>query len=273
MKLATFRSGAIILLGSAAMLLATWLACGAQDQASTGASVPKPLSFEVASLKPSQAQMGRRRIESEGGRYMAEGITLKMLIQQAFDVKDFQIIGAPGWATSDQFDINAKAENPDMNSEQLRERLRSLLRERFNLKIKKETRELQIYVLVEGKGGHKLHSSQTQPLKQDTPPDAMIRIGRRELAAEAASISDLTNMLAQKLGRPVTDKTGIKGLFDFKLQFTPDEIRGVETDPAADTSAPSIFTAVREQLGLKLENQKGPVEVLVIISVEKPSRD
>jgi len=194
-----------------------------------------------------------------------------MLIQQAFDVKDFQIIGAPGWATSDQFDINAKAENPDVNSEQLREMLRSLLGERFNLKFKKETREHQIYALVEGKGGHKLHPSQTQPLKEDTPPDAMIRIGRRELAAEGASISDLTNMLAQKLGRPVTDKTGIKGLFDFKLQFTPDEIRGVETDPAADTSAPSIFTAVQEQLGLKLENQKGPVEVLVIISVEKPS--
>ncbi len=98
---AVFALTVIIALGRYSYDLAAQQTTRGQGQSATGTSVPKPLSFEVASIKPSQAQMGRRRIQNEGGRYMAEGITLNMIMQQAFDVKDFQIIGAPGWATSD----------------------------------------------------------------------------------------------------------------------------------------------------------------------------
>lgn len=283
-----------------------------QQQAAAGQTTAQPLSFEVASIKPSEADGHNVRIQmAPGGRYTASGVTLKLLIQQAFDVKDFQILGGPAWMSSAAFDIVAKSDDPNVKGEQVREMLRSLLAERFKLKFHKETRELPIYALLVGKNGHKMKVSENQPPVETPPPNvskpishqaagagggvgggtkdvgaiargrgSMMMMGRGRIEAQMAPMSAIVNMLAQQLGRPVIDKTDLKDSYDIKLEWTPDENMahralggggGSEAVPAGDSSGPSIFTALQEQLGLRLEAQKGPVEALVIDFAEKPS--
>ncbi len=305
---------------------------------------PAPTSFEVASIKPSEAQPGLIRMGfAPGGRYTASGVTVKMLIQQAYDLRDYQISGGPGWISSERYDIVATAGVPNVTREQMRVLLQSLLAERFNLKVRRESKELPIYALVVGKNGPKLHKSEIQPGSggNATPPDpskpldagaapalkpagagdgkpvivsggagaggavagggagvstsigvvtrdgaagkpggGWMRMGPGQVHAQGATLSTLVMLLSQSLGRPVVDKTGLTGNFDFDLEFTPDETqRGMgpgggdkgEILPPGDPSGPSVFTALQEQLGLKLESQKGPVETLVIENVDKPS--
>ncbi len=242
-----------------------------------------------------------------GGRYTARAVNIKFLIQQAYDIRDFQIVGAPDWLTSERYDIIAKAETPVINRENIKPLLQSLLAERFNLKFHRDTRELPIYFLVVGKNGPKLRKSEIQAdqLNNDPPSKspqsgdpssptqsadsrprgkgAMIRMTRGQVSAEMAPVSQLASLLAQQLGRPVVDKTGLEGLFDFKLEWTPDEtMRGMsplgdspghESSQPVDTSGPTIFSALQEQLGLRLESQRGPVEILVIDHIEKPSEN
>jgi len=295
--------GRLLLIGSAAAAAAFSFG---QAQSQTEAKAPQ--SFEVASIKPS-AETGNRVMIgiSPGGRYTASAVNVKFLIQQAYDVRDYQIQGGPNWLASARFDIVAKAETPQLDREKLKPLLQSLLAERFNLQIHRETRELPTYALVVG--GPKLQKSEMQTDEPEVEPapkaapsgapgvagratddvvrggprtrGAQIRIGRGQVNAQMISLSELAGLLAQQLGRPVKDKTGIEGKFDFKLEWTPDEaMRGGvpagegaprEGSPAGDASGPSIFTALQEQLGLKLESDKGPVEILVIDRIEKPS--
>ncbi len=296
----------IILLG-----LASPLPGQTQSQAvaaSPQAEAAGPQSFEVASIKPS-AEDGRRVMVgiSPGGRYTATGVSVKFLIQQAYDIRDFQISGGPGWLSSERYDIVAKAETPDLNRDKIRVLLQSLLAERFNLKVHRETKELPIYALVVVKGGHKLHKSEIQTDPIGSPPPeasqrgepgvsahaaggrpspgpkgARISFRRGQVDAQMAPLSELVSLLASQLGRTVVDKTGLEGKYDFRLEWTPDEsLRGAgpfgegpsheAATPAADASAPSIFTALQEQLGLRLEPQKGPVEILVIDHIDKAS--
>ena len=285
-----------------------------QAQSQTGAAAPQsgataPQSFEVASIKPSAGdgrQVGIGVLP--GGRYRATGVTARMLIQQAYDIRDFQISGGPGWLASDRYDINAKAETPNLTRDTIKVLLQSLLAERFNLVVHRETKELPIYALVVGKDGPKLHKSEIQPDLQNsgTPPKApqpddpgplartvqgsgtppkgtMMRMGRGQLSAQMSPLAGLAAQLAASLGRPVVDKTGLTGYFDFNLEWTPDETQGsgmlfgekppLDSAPPVGSSGPSIFTALQEQLGLKLESQKGPVEVLVIDRIEKPTEN
>ncbi len=267
-------------------------------------------SFEVASIKPS-AEDGRRVMIgiSPGGRFTARGVNIKFLIQQAYGIKDFQIIGAPGWLTSERYDVIAKAETPDFNREKLEPLLQSLLAERCNLKFHRETRELPIYYLVVGKYEPKLQRSEIgiEGPRGDPPSKAgqaaeppgspqaaagteprkkasSVRVGRGQIDGQMTTLSDLASLLAQQLGRPVIDKTGIAGLYDIKLEWTPDEtMRGIglpggetpgqESSAPIDTSGPSIFAALQEQLGLKLESHKGPVEIIVLDHIERPSEN
>lgn len=291
-------------------------------QAQSGAAVPPsqaaaPKSFEVASIKPVAGENGIFRISigtSPGGRWTANGITASILMQQAYDIKDYQITGGPSWLTTERYDIVAKADTPNLDRETLRVCLQSLLAERFKLQIHRETKELPIYSLVVGKAGHKLKVSETQPSKDAQPPDpskagqtgavgtgvgvgsgarvsgpggpgpggAMMRMGRGQLNAQMVPVSSIAAMLAQQLGRPVVDRTDIKGNFDFSLQWTPDETQrgggfggmdrpATEVPLPSDPSGPSLFTAVQDQLGLRLEATKGPVEILVIDRIEKAS--
>jgi bla regulator protein blaR1 len=244
------------------------------------AQTNKAPAFEVASIKPGDpSARGTRVMVAPGGRFTASNVNLKFLIQYAYGVRDFQIMGAPGWAGSDRYEISAKPEEERENTsqDQLKLMMQALLADRFKLTFHRETKELPVYGLVAGKNGPKLQQSAVENRPE-------LRMGRGLISAKGVSMEMLANQLAQQLGRSVIDQTGLKGQYDIKLEWTPDtsERRGMgdgdvraPSDAAAapDPAGPSIFTAVQEQLGLKLEGQKGPVDILVIDHVEKPSEN
>jgi bla regulator protein BlaR1 len=266
-----------------------------------GQSSPPPLTFEVASVKPSGTDDRRSMIQIQpGGSFRTSGSTLKMLVTFAYDVREFQVSSGPGWINTDRFDIVAKAEhsagaeNPPgeprtMTDEQrktvgdqMRERLRALLADRFQLTLHRETKEQSVYALVVAKSGSKLQAAQQQ--EGTGPRGPMMRMGRGELSGQGVALDMLTRTLSSQLGRTVIDRTGLKGNFDFKLTWTPDPgqsttplggapPQGADAPPPPDPNGPSVYTALQEQLGLRLESQKGPVEMLVIDRVEKPSEN
>jgi uncharacterized protein (TIGR03435 family) len=232
----------------------------------------------------------------------ATNCPLQLLIRSAYQLEDNQVSGAPAWLTSERYDIEAKMESSvverirrlsDDERRATRERmLQALLAERFKLAVHRETKELPEYALVIAKSGPKVQEAkpgETYPNGIKGPDGiaraGFMRMGRGDLTAQGLSMSTVVRLLSQQLGRTVLDKTGLTGIYNFTLKWTPDEsqdgpFRGPEpgqpgsgSSPSSDFSGPSIFTAIQEQLGLKLEPQKGPVEVLVIDHVEKPSEN
>jgi uncharacterized protein (TIGR03435 family) len=273
-------------------------AAGAQA-AQTAAAPP---SFEVASIKPNHSGEMRFFMSWQPGRFTANGMTVRFLITAAYDVHDFQVSGGPGWINSDRYDIDAK--ELDSVAEQMQKlpreeqrklgqsMLQSLLADRFKLKLTRGSKEMPAYALVVAKNGPKLQ--QAKPL--DTPADAPnppagrprgpgMRMRPGEITGQGVAPSFLATVLSQFLGRTVLDQTGLKGNYDFTLKWTPEPGEGMmlggpggggtppEGAPPPDTSGPSIFTAVQEQLGLKLEPTKAPAEVLVVDHVERPSEN
>ncbi len=245
-------------------------------------------SFEVATIKPNAESDHRISFRIvPGGGFSATGASLRMLIAQAYNIRDFQISGGPNWISSDRFDINAKAEaaSDRPSPDAFRPMLQSLLAERFQLKFHKETKELPVYALVPGKGPHKMKVAETPAPGGGGGPQqrGMMRIGRGQANLQGAPLSGLAQILAQQLGRPVIDKTGLTGNFDIELKWTPEPGQGGgpfggapppgAAPPPADNGGPSIFTAIQEQLGLKLETTKGPVEIYVIDSASKPTEN
>jgi uncharacterized protein (TIGR03435 family) len=242
-------------------------------------SATAPKDFEVVSIKPADPNLRMVQMElAPGGRFKATGVTLRLLLQRCYGVRDFQISGAPSWAGSDRYEISAKAEDGQRNitPEQISMMLRGVLTDRFKLTFHRETKEGAVYFLVPGKGGPKLKEAQGGG--DDGPQGQRVLMGRGHIESSGASIDNLVNQLSNQLGRPVLDKTGLTGLYDFKLDWTPEApagpaIRGVDDAPPAEASGPTIFTALQETLGLKLESGKGPVEYLVIDKVEKPTEN
>jgi uncharacterized protein (TIGR03435 family) len=242
------------------------------------AQSPAASEFEVASVKPNTSGNRAGNLRTlPGGRLAGENIPLANIIRLAYNLKTFQLTGEPAWADNDRFDISAKADKTNPAMEEVRSMTQSLLADRFRLKIHRETRELPVYELVLAKNGSRLPAAKEGgcllpdpnrelPAAGDPPPHicgtAMIERGR--LDAFARSMAALANDLSNLLGRAVVDKTGLAGGFDIHLEFAPEE-------GLADSALPSIFTALEEQLGLKLDSAKGPVEVLVVDHVEKPS--
>lgn len=243
-------------------------------------------SFEVGSIKPNTASNARISITGQpGGRFVATNVTLKMLLRNGYSLPDSQLIGGPGWITTDRFDVEARspaaARPPDRS--QMMAMLRSLLEDRFQLKLHRETRDLPVYNLVVGKNRvkMKLSANQTPPATKppynDAPtPGSLVSRGPGNILVTGLPMSRFVNFLSQQLGRPTIDKTNLRELFDFTLQWTPLPGQGLGLPPDAEaesseTDGPSIFTAIQEQLGLRLESAKGPVEVIVIDGASRPS--
>jgi uncharacterized protein (TIGR03435 family) len=250
-----------------------------------------PLSFEVVTVKPSNGGDHRLIRFVPGGGAQMTGMTLKSLIAFAYDIQEFQISGGSGWVKSDRFDIVAKSDRGRSESvpddmakmtdeqaktvqEQMQQKLQALLADRFQLSIHRETKEQPLYALVIGKSGSKLQESQS---KHDA---RHMMMGGGDFEGQGVPLEMLTAALSRQLGRPVIDHTRLKGHYDFKLEWTPEPGQsggplppGVEGPPPADLNGPSLFTAIQEQLGLRLESQKGPVDVLVVDRVEKPSEN
>jgi len=240
-----------------------------------------PTVDDIVSVKPSNPD-GRAQFEvSPGGILTMRAVTLSLTIQQAYDVRDFEISGGPAWSSSDRYDIIAKPEDASKVSpadrSQMRLRIQSLLADRFQLKLHHETKEMPVYALVIAKNGSKLN----QHLAGDK--EGGLRRGRGQLAGKQIDMPFLALTLSRQLGRTVLDQTGLKGSYDVELNWTPDAGPGgllttiepgrTAEPPASESNGTSIFTAIQEQLGLKLESKRGPVEVVVIDRVEKPSQN
>jgi uncharacterized protein (TIGR03435 family) len=209
------------------------------------------------------------------GHFRAENISVLMLIQWAYNIPDTRILDVPGWAKSTFFNIDAEADeaidqqlhnlSSDAGRKVKEQMVQALLADRFKLVTHAETRELPIYALVVAKGGAKL--GEIQDIKSG---GTSINSWKDHLDVQGTnSLALLAQVLADDLGRPVVDRTGIAGRYHLTLKWTPDD--ATSASPANSNAPPSIFTALQEQLGLKLQSQKGPVQVLVVDHVEMPS--
>jgi len=227
-----------------------------------------PAAFDVASVKPAPVDGPSLRYRLDGSGFAMHG-WLKHFVQQAYDVQDYQVAGGPAWASADWYEIQAKPAGA-ATKDQIREMLRRLLADRFQLKVHRETKMMQGYVLSVGKGGAKL-----PPPRMDVASDSTgsTQIGGGLIWARAATMATIAMGLRYELEQPVLDRTGIAGHYDLKLRF--DEANSDLVDKAAApvaTPMGSVFTALHE-VGLKLEAGKIPIEVIVIDSAERPSEN
>jgi len=232
-------------------------------------------SFEAASIKPNNS--GENFISVRlipGGSVRAINATLESVITTAWQIPDFELAEVPGWAKSERWDIEAKGSGDAPPPETLG-KLKSLLADRFHLRVHTETREMPVYALLIAKGGARLPPAREEcfdPKAGIPPPSPAARPcggfnrGPNQLLGARDTTANLAQVLAKTLGRSVIDKTGLTATFDVTLKWTPDNLL-----PDTDNDAGSMFTALQEQLGLRLESQKGPVNVLVIDSAERAS--
>ena len=250
-----------------------------RQSAPAPSAAPAPV-FDVAAIHlhiPAPHEHNSIWSSPADGRFRAENISVIDLIHWAYEMPETRILDAPGWASTTYFNIDAKADpsidqqlhnlTSDAGRKQKEEMVQALLADRFGLVTHFETRELPIYVLVVAKGGPKLGAV------QETGSWVNTGNGRIEVQMQN-SIAMLAEELSKVAGRDVVDKTGVTGRYHLKLQWTPDDAAAPSSgNGAASDSGPSLFTAIEEQLGLKLESAKGPVEVLVVDHIEMPSEN
>lgn len=223
-------------------------------------------SYEVATIKPTDPDDGSSGFHTMGHRLFIENQTMNSLVAFAYGVHPKQIVDAPDWFSKDHFDIKGV---PDIegqpNLQQQQEMLQKLLNDRFNLKFHRDKRDLSIFAITVAKGGPKLAASKSDP---DSLLDQTSNGNRAQQTWKFTnnSMADFAQMLRYFLDRPVVNETGLKGKFDFKLEWMVDG--SLNNDPKAP---PGLFTAIQEQLGLKVEGTRGPADVLVIEHVERPS--
>jgi uncharacterized protein (TIGR03435 family) len=236
--------------------------------------------FDVVSIKPSDPLSSDVRIaHSVSGPFEAIGITLSGLITQAYDIRPFQLVGASGWMETDRYEVHTKDETPGPSEAELMRMTREqrdvyrarflakvqvLLADRFQLRVHRESKEMPVYFLTIAKGGSKLKT-----LPDDGKPGGNLTTrrngeGKSEVIGDKVPLALLTRFLSGQARRTIIDQTGLSGKYDFTLTYAPE---------MGDLNGPSIFTALQEQLGLKLEPGKRPVEVVVVDSAQKPSAD
>jgi uncharacterized protein (TIGR03435 family) len=228
------------------------------------------LTFEVASVKQSPPSGHARMGLFPGGRFVANYTTSYLLIQTAYGVAPHELSHGPQWIYDDRFDFNCSA-GRSVSHDEVKLMLQALLAERFKLKIHRETREATVYALVSTKTGPKFQAVGTDPsAKRGFPSVRLSRCSVRITPAKT-TMKEFADWLSVTLAAPVSDETGLDGSYSFSLDYEIPNSRP-EDDPAA-IQAPSIFTAVQEQLGLKLESRKRTMEVVVIDHIERPTEN
>ena len=246
--------------GICLLLLRTITSASIQAQPTIPRLVPR--SFDVASVKLNQTGGDSRRAgTSPGGTFTATNVTLKLLISRAYGVAEAQIEGGPGWIDTETYDIAAKADTPlEMSREEVRPCLQALLAERFQLTIHRKPKPGAVFSLVMAKNGprFKEHSG---------PGQAGINVssdsGMAAITGTKTTMTRLAEYLSSQAERPVIDNTGLQGEYDFRVEWATDEKPG--------SPRPSIFTALQEQLGLKLNATKGTIEMIVVDRAERAS--
>ena len=265
----TFASGFVLV-----AVVGAWvpMPCHAQSD-------QKPLTFEVASVKRNTSANERASLTINAGRLTIRNGPLRAIIQSAFSLQAFEVLGGPDWIDTDRWDVTAKAE-AGAERQSMGLMVQSLLADRFKLVAHKETRDVPLYTLVFARQDHafgpKLHASSTdcqtavdaviartgRPPSPDAPPLCGIRSLSGHIELNATRINpNFVRTLAAITGRSVVDKTGLTGLFDADLTWSDGD------------EGPSLYTAMQDQLGLKLETHRGPIDVLVIDHVERPTPD
>ena len=239
--------------------------------------------FEVASVKPHKdADDGRVGIQiTPGGRWRATNVPLNELLQMAFELKPGQMSGAPKWINSERYDIDAKLDaslGPNPKAGDMQPYLQSLLENRFQLKFHREAKDMPVYALVVAKGGPKMKES--DPAERGPS----IRVGQGQMTMTKVDMDQFVRALSRQVGRPILNQTELTGQYTIELTFAPEGggggpgDRGGEAPPgerraAPGADGPTVFTAVQEQLGLKLESKKAPVQMFVIDKIEKPEEN
>jgi uncharacterized protein (TIGR03435 family) len=215
--------------------------------------------FDAASVK--KVESGgppgdiARNMDNSPGHFAMRNVPMRFILEWAYDLKDYEIEG-PGWiAGEERYDIVATA--PGAGNEQMRVMLQNLVNDRFQMKSHWETKEMQVYVLTRGKGEPKLKPA-------DGPPGLGNQNGKPMFRGQP--VSRFTFMLTRRMARPVLDETGLKGAYDFSIDLSG---LGFNGSPAEDTNAPSIFTTVQTDLGLKLESARRPIRILIVDSANK----
>jgi uncharacterized protein (TIGR03435 family) len=235
-------------------------------------------SFEVATIKPSDPSATGRALNvgrGGGNAFTTQNLTLFDLIKFAYAIHGRQVTGGPSWMETDRYDILAKPDAPGVpNAEQLRSMVQKLLAERFGLKFHKEQKELPSYVITVDKGGVKMVKA--EPNRSPLP--GYSGQGPGNLRVRNTTIAEFANfMQSRALDRPVVDQTGLTDRYDFVLEFKPDGPAAAGPNapalPPGVEDRPDLFTALRQQAGLKVESGKANVEVLVIDEVKKPSEN
>ena len=238
------------------VLLLTALACYGQSGAA-------PAKYDVASIKPNTDNDSRFAFRIEpGGSLSATGITLQRLMMSAFNVQNFRIVGGPDWLTTRRWDVQARPDRP-APLDQIRPMLRTLLETRFHLHSHSEIRQLPLFELSVDRRGSKVPPVKDPAAKPD------VRLGPGSIQLTNNTAATFASQLSYSLNRPVVDRTNLSGKFDFALRWTPDPSETAD-QPAATPNGPSIFTAVSEQLGLRLKAERGPVEVIVVDDAQLP---
>jgi uncharacterized protein (TIGR03435 family) len=242
-------------------------------------------SYDVASVKPNKSGENMMRIMNHPDGFSCNNISLKTLIGNAYGIRQDLITGGPGWVDSTGFDVEAKVSAEDveafkkLNGRQRNTLLQALLADRFHLKVHHETKILPMYDLLLAKGGSRMKANPPVPPSPDAAKDpeaakprGMMTMGPGMLKGQGLSMTSIANQLSYALEATVVDKTGLTGDFDFDLKWTPDDAGPAKGDASTEPNV-SIYTAVQEQLGLKLQPTKGPVDTLVIDHAEQPSEN
>lgn len=254
------------------------LACGVFHISAAGAQQSADrLEFDVASVKPSNPNSTSGTVinATSGGRLQVRNATVKDLIETAYDVQSFQIRGEPRWADSAKYDVDATPGTSRQGAatpkgwDSVRAEVQALLKDRFRLQIHREVATAPVYSLSIAKGGIRPAALSVTQNRQRG-----ITASQGTMLGDAASMAQFAYKLSRLLQRPVTNNTGLEGNYDFKLEWTPDRSPSAPDGQLLDTSAGgSIFSALQEQLGLRLEATKGPVDVIVIDQVDRPSEN
>lgn len=295
--------GVSLVVGSVVLGLVNAPRIRAQSTQTTTAPFP---SFEVVSIKPNRSgETGRRWDMLRSSRVALTNVTTNDLIAMAYNLYDYQIWGGPSWVNSEKLNVDAREEDSvaqdlqklprDERLEKIRLMIQSLLADRFNLSVSHKTKDLPVYVLVIAKNGPKIQKSKPG----DTYPNGIrikgpngstygapiLRVESSRVTGQGVPTESLARLISQQLRRTVVDKTGLRGDYDFTLQWTSDQSEAAmlkaadEAKPGSNSAlppepaGPSIFTAIQEQLGLKLESTRGPVEIIVIDHIERPSEN
>ncbi len=245
-------------------------------------TVPDPPPYDIISIHPHNAIDDNISFMSRPGNFAASNCTLKQLVSEAYGIREDLITGLPGWADTARFDVTAKVSDfdpaafKDLTRGQRESMLLPMLADRFHLKAHTEIKTLSVFNLVVTKDGPKFKQNPPPPVDPDNPKKAQegrgnTMINNDDLTATAIPLSSFAETLARQLNKTVIDETGLVGDYDFKLKWSPEEDRNAATDNGTTEHAPDLFTALQEQLGLKLEPTKGPVPTLVVDHAEQPT--